>query len=76
MFIVGIEKLSYTNKVGRLVEGVKVHCNYEKNNCDGYACVTEFVKPKVFEESCVGTGDEVKIFYNRYGAVEHIQKIN
>lgn len=76
MFIVGIEKLSYTNKVGRLVEGVKIHCNYEKKNCDGYCTLSEFVKPTVYSESGVVTGDEVEFLYNRYGSVERIQKIN
>lgn len=74
MYVVGIEKVNYENKQGRTVNGTRLHMTYDNNRVDGSAVDCVFVGDRV-EMPDIQLGDEINIFYNRYGSVESIMKV-
>lgn len=72
----GFEKVEYTNKSGRLVRGVRLHCNYSSERINGYGCETFFVPERVVVPSDLTLGDELDVFFSRYGSVASVVKVS
>lgn len=70
--IVGIENVDYeSKKTGKRVEGFRLHVQFEKENCQGYATDVVFIAKDVLENFTVG--DEVELLYNKYGRVASLR---
>ena len=77
MKVVGIEKVDYVSKkTGKSVRGKKLHMclKTENENVKGYQVESAFI-PEVVECN-VKVGDEVKLFYNKYGSVDAISVVS
>lgn len=71
--IIGIEKVDYTNKEGRAVNGFRCHLTYEKNGCNGLAVETVFLG--VDMGASLSVGNMIKLYYNKYGRPAHVSVI-
>lgn len=70
--IIGIESVDYeSKKTGKRVEGYRLHVQYEKEMCQGYATDVVFINKNFLEGFTVG--DEVEILYNKYGKVASLR---
>lgn len=73
MQILGIEKVDYVSKKsGNPVSGYRLHCAFEKKNCEGVAVESYFARDQAFENGIPEVGDDVTILYNRYGNVQTV----
>lgn len=76
MKIIGIRPTSFKGDSGKTITGLNVYVTYPHEKCDGVCSERVFVlndkvanwayKPKV--------GDEVNVFYNRYGKCDGMTK--
>lgn len=69
--ILGIQKVNYTNKSGRVITGVRLHCSTEDKRVDGFAVEQIFVSSSVTNEQ-FSIGQEVDVLYNKFGSVERV----
>ena len=68
-FVIGIEHISYINKVGRQIEGNKLYLINQLREVDvGQACEDVFINSNV-NISGIRPDCECNLIYNRYGAV-------
>lgn len=73
--IIGIEKTSFKPRDSeREITGVRLHCTYDKPNCDGMAVEAFYCNSSVDTEG-LSVGDLCEIFYNRYGKVSQVRKV-
>lgn len=70
--VIGIEKVDYTNKQGRPVMGVKLHCTFESSKVEGLSVESVYVSSNV-DTSDIIIGSVIDIYYNRYKQVAQIQ---
>ena len=68
--IIGLESVSYVNKAGQQVSGVRLHLSYEKKNCVGLAVETVFTSAEV--AAGVEVGSVIELLYNKYGKVVQV----
>lgn len=76
MRVLGIERISYTNKEGREVNGTKLHCCFESNKVEGVAVLEPIYCNNKVDCSGIAVGDEIEIYYNAWNkpvAVEVLQ---
>lgn len=57
--VVGIQKVDFTDKDGKPIQGTKFHCMREKDFVDGYAVESVFVRSDV-DTSEVKVGSEIE----------------
>lgn len=70
--IIGIENVDYeSKKTGKRVEGYRLHVQYLKENCQGFATDVVFITKSLLEDYTIG--DEVEILYNKYGKVASLR---
>ena len=72
--VIGIEKVDYTNKQGKPVLGVKLHCTYEVNKVQGLAVESIYCTSSI-DTSDIIIGSIIDVLYNRFGQVARIQLI-
>lgn len=76
MTIIGKAKVDYVSrKTNQQVSGLTLHVTHEDNNVDGLAVETIFVSSKsnvYADANAVKLGDNVNVFYNRFGSVDSI----
>ena len=73
--VLGIQQVNYTSaKTGQRVQGESLHCKYTQKNVVGEAVEKIYVSSNI-NGPVVSVGDEVEIFYNKYGAVEEIRLV-
>lgn len=77
MKVIGIENVNYNSKkTGKPVSGIALHCSYEKDNVKGEAVERYFISAAAQdafrEASCVALGDEINVFFNRYGNISGV----
>lgn len=70
--VIGIEMIDYVNKSNKRVTGMRLHCCFEKDNCNG-VCVDSFYINNDKINFIVELGDFVEPLYNKYGNVQSIQ---
>lgn len=69
--ILGIQKVNYTNKSGRAITGVRLHCSTDDKRVEGSAVEQIFVSSSVTSED-FSIGQEIDVLYNKYGSVERV----
>ena len=70
--VLGLQKLDYTNKENRHIEGIKLHCYFPAKGVDGVAADSFFISPMVENVSTDLIGKDVDFFYNRYGKITDV----
>lgn len=78
IMIVGMQSVNFTDdRTGQQVIGTSFFFTQEKDNVEGMAAGKMFVSnQKVAQLSYIPhVGDQVKVFYNRYGKPEDFQLI-
>ena len=70
MEVIGIEKVDYVSKKGNPVKGVKLHMCYQSDKVQGMAAMSEFISERILCD--VKVGDEIKLFYNKFGQVSEV----
>ena len=75
--IIGIERLDYTNKAGRVVKGYSLHLSEEKSGVFGEVVFNAFINDERFApilakypDLAKAVGTKVHLQYNRYGKVD------
>lgn len=71
--VIGFESVNYTNKQGNNVSGVRLHLTYSKDRCEGLAVEQIFCSSELASGICVG--DLIEVFYNKYGRVAVIKRL-
>ena len=82
LIICGVEKVDYTNKAGKRVEGYRFHCMEEVPEVIGRSVISEYI-PKT---ECLGLltsydsledvlGLSVRFVYNRYGRCVGLEEV-
>lgn len=72
--VVGIQKVDYTNKVGKHVVGTSLHTIHDMKNVDGQAAESIYISATadIPAVNNVKVGSMVEVSYNRYGSVDNI----
>ena len=71
--VLGKQIVDYTSsKTGQRVQGINLHCMYSQKNVEGDAVEKLYVSSNV-DSPIVNVGDEVDVFYNRFGSVEEVR---
>ena len=71
--VAGIKNINYTSKkTGLPVSGRELHVLYSDKNVEGTAVDKIFVSSRI-ETGHIHVGDNINIFYNRYGQVDFIE---
>ena len=75
--IVGIQKHDYVSKKDGLRKlGTSLHMIYERPDIDGNGVIEEYINDAVLDTSGLSVGDEIRLFYNRWGKVEAYELLN
>ena len=75
MTIIGMKRFEYTSKkTGKKTDACNLYCTYEDTKTAGLACTSFFCRSDIVPGD-LAVGDNVQIFYNRFGGVEQIYKI-
>ena len=70
--VVGIQKIDYTNKVGRHVTGVNLHAMYTDNRTDGYSVDKFYLASDFPNLNLVKVNSDVDVYFNQYGKVDFL----
>lgn len=68
--VIGVAPVNFTGQDGRQVVGHNIYVTYERNNTQGLVAERIFLGSRV--EVVPDVGDEIRLYYNRYGRVESI----
>lgn len=71
--VLGIEAVEYENKQGKIVKGERLHLGYDKHGVDGMAVEVLFVSDKIDYD--VTIGDNVRVYFNKYGSVAQVEAL-
>lgn len=66
--VVGVSPVNFTGRDGRQVIGHNIYVTYERNNTQGLVAERIFLGSRL--EVVPNVGDEIRLYYNRYGSVE------
>lgn len=69
--VVGFQSVNYTNKNGVQIDGIKIFCCYEDSKIEGMGCIDFYISRDKLSFN-LALGDEIEVFYNRYGKVDRI----
>ena len=72
--VIGLELVDYVNKQNKRVQGVKIHCTYPNDNCNGL-CVESFYMSSDKYPANIDLGMNIEPLYNKYGNVQSIHII-
>ena len=73
MKVMGDESVNYVSKkTGNPVSGYRLHLSYDKKGCDGVAVESYFIRSDAFPDGVPVVGDDVNLFFNRYGNVQSV----
>lgn len=68
MKIIGIEKINYINKEKKEINGTKLYLTDTKYGVLGLACEEVYLPGSIDTSKCE-VGDDVTIYYNRFGNI-------
>lgn len=76
MKIVGCRSVHFTDDSGRPVDGVSFYYEQEADGVEGVMAGKLFVSEKVLENLTFvpSPGEEVEVYYNKYGKVSDMRK--
>lgn len=63
--VLGIQNIDYVNKTGKHVVGLKLFVSYVDSHVDGRACLDVYISGEV--QISPSVGDDIILFYNRFG---------
>lgn len=71
--VLGIQKVDYTNKVGKHVVGTSLHTVHDGRNVEGQMVESIYISSNadIADISKVKVGCAIDIEYNRFGSVEN-----
>jgi hypothetical protein len=73
--VLGKQKVDYvSSKTGQRVQGENLHCKYLQKNVEGEAVEKLYISSNV-NSPIVNVGDEIDVFYNRYGGVDEVRLV-
>lgn len=72
MKIIGYQNKDFTFEDGKTVNGYYLYLTEERKNVVGEAVERVFVSSSKLDGYVPSVGDEIYIYYNRYGKVVHI----
>lgn len=73
--VLGKQKVDYTSKqTGQRVQGENLHCKYLQKNVEGEAVEKLYISSNV-NSPIVNVGDEIDVFFNRYGSVDEVRLV-
>lgn len=75
--ILGIENVDYVSKkTGNRVTGLRLHTvdGHEFDNTKGNRVLSVFVSTNIVNVSDIAVGDDVEIYYNRFGGVDEVRR--
>ncbi len=73
MKVLGVESVNYVSrKTGNPVSGYRLHLSFEKKGCDGVAVESYFVRNESFADGVPLPGDDVVLYFNKYGNVQSV----
>ena len=73
--VLGKQKVDYvSSKTGQRVQGENLHCKYLQKNVEGEAVEKLYISSNV-NSPIVNVGDEIDVFYNRYGSVDEVRLV-
>ncbi len=73
MKVMGVESVNYVSKkTGNPVSGYRLHLSYDKKGCDGVSVESYFIRNEAFHDGVPSVGDDVNLFFNRYGSVQSV----
>lgn len=71
--VLGIQDVDYVSaKTGKRVQGMNLHCTYEQKNVIGESVEKLYISSNI-DGPIVKVGDNVDVFYNRFGSVEEVR---
>lgn len=74
MTVIGIEPVNYTSKkTGNPVSGTRLFVTFERKSCVGLASEGIFCNSRAFPDGVPNVGDEIRVFYNRFGQVDQVE---
>lgn len=75
MKIIGMKRFEYVSKkTGKKTDACNLYCTYEDKKTVGLACTFIFCRSDIVPAD-LSIGDNVQVFYNRFGSVEQISKV-
>lgn len=73
--VLGKQQVNYTSaKTGQKIKGENLHCKYVQKNVEGEAVEKIYISSNI-NSPVVSVGDEVEIFYNKFGGVEEVRLV-
>lgn len=71
--IVGLKQVDFNTKEGQHMEGVKIYITCEDDKVDGLMTDAFFLQKEKFPDvSNLHIGDDIIIYFNRYGKVDSL----
>lgn len=75
MNVIGMRKFEYKSKrSGEIYPAANLYCTEDRKGVAGKACFDLFCKAELVPGD-LAVGDEVRVFYNRFGSVESMEII-
>lgn len=75
MKIIGMRRFEYVSKkTGKKTDACYLYCTYEDRKTAGLCCTSIFCRSDVVPAD-LSIGDNIQVFYNRFGSVEQISKV-
>lgn len=71
--VLGIQDVNYVSKkTGKKVQGMNLHCMFKQKNVIGESVEKLYISSNI-DSPIVKVGDEVDVFYNRFGSVDEVR---
>lgn len=73
--VLGRREVSFVSKDGAKIEGTQVFVSYDDTHVQGVATDRLFFSPR-HNPSSIMVGDDLEVYYNRFGKIESFKIIN
>ena len=75
MKIIGMRRFEYVSKkTGKKTDACYLYCTYEDRKTSGLCCTSIFCRSDLVPAD-LSIGDNIQVYYNRFGSVEQISKV-
>ena len=74
MEVIGYRRTQFTAQdTGEVIQGYSLYLTSEEENVTGLSCERVFLSMKKLDGYVPELGDQVRVVYNRYGKVTHVE---
>ena len=73
--LIGARKVSFVNKEGQQVNGIRIYTAFKEENVDGLCTADFFLREGIDFPKDIKLNDKINISFNRKGNIEKIYKI-